>query len=481
MRRYTSHDGNDPDQLHDKADVVPIQNDLPTVTQPLIIQPEQPSAPGSETQPLCENILKILGNKVSEEKIMSKEVHPDIACRWEMILTKGLSPDSKSELNTKYTAPSNCTLMEAPVLNPEAKAAMLPNTIQRDVRLATGDNVQLIEWVSDAGRMLSDLHHTHSETRRLFITSSVNPSAKETMTGAPIGKFSFGNNLEERVNSAKSIEKISLGLKNNKPDYKKPENMKKFSLNSKSLPYFNRKNQQATRTPRSGRQQPYYSQQDTRRSSKPQGGQRFNTNVKQSFQSYRRKHSNPRQFLSEHLKMEDYRTARRLISHKCYTSTIDLQDAYFLISIHPEHRKYLRFLFENQIYEFTCFPFGLSTAPYVFTKIMRPVLNELRKRGLMSVAYIDDFLLLGNSYQSCQDNLSQTVDLLLKLGFLINEQKNKRLHLIKQLRKISITENCKIREFASFLGKITATCPALTYGWAYTKSFEKVKLLALDH
>ncbi|XP_046737183.1 uncharacterized protein LOC124405958 [Diprion similis] len=138
--RSTSHRVGSKSPTPRELDVVPIQNDLPTVTQPQIIPSEQPSAPGIETQPLCENILKILGNKASEKKIMSKEVHPDIACRWEMILTKRVSPDSKSELNTKYTTPSNCTLMEAPVLNPEVKAAMLPNTIQREVRLAVIQN-----------------------------------------------------------------------------------------------------------------------------------------------------------------------------------------------------------------------------------------------------------------------------------------------------------------------------------------------------
>lgn len=231
---------------------------------------------------------------------------------------------------------------------------------------------------------------------------------------------------------------------------------------------------------------------------KPNGSYRFILNLKK-LNTF---------ITTQHFKMEDFRTAKRLITHKCFMSTLDLQDAYFLISIHPDHRKYLRFRFDNQIYEFTCLPFGLSTAPYVFTKILKPVVNELREAGLISVVYLDDFLLIGHTYQTCQDNVSQTIDLLSRLGFLINKEKShlipsysrkflgfvfnsnnmifeitldKKLDLYSDIKKFSITKSCKIRDFARFTGKITAACPAVTYGWAYTKNFEKEKLIALEH
>lgn len=76
-----------------------------------------------------------------------------------------------------------------------------------------------------------------------------------------------------------------------------------------------------------------------------------------------------------HFKLEDTRTVKNLISKNCYLSTLDLKDAYFLISITKSHRKYLRFQFQNKIYAFQCFPFGLSTAPFVFIKILKPVLT----------------------------------------------------------------------------------------------------------
>ena len=50
-----------------------------------------------------------------------------------------------------------------------------------------------------------------------------------------------------------------------------------------------------------------------------------------------------------------------------YTLKIDLQDAYFHVLIHPHSRKYLRFAFENKVYQFRVLHFSLNTAPQVFT------------------------------------------------------------------------------------------------------------------
>ena len=53
-------------------------------------------------------------------------------------------------------------------------------------------------------------------------------------------------------------------------------------------------------------------------------------------------------------------------------ASIDLKDTYFNIPIFGLHRKYLRFIWKNQRYKFTCLPFGYSLAPRVFTKVFKP-------------------------------------------------------------------------------------------------------------
>lgn len=74
--------------------------------------------------------------------------------------------------------------------------------------------------------------------------------------------------------------------------------------------------------------------------------------------------------------------------------SIDLKDAYFLISVHEKDRKYLRFTYENTLYQFTCAPFGLAPMPYVFTKLLKPVLTLLRKKGIICSMYLDDLILM---------------------------------------------------------------------------------------
>lgn len=162
----------------------------------------------------------------------------------------------------------------------------------------------------------------------------------------------------------------------------------------------------------------------------------------------------------------------------------------------------MRFQFDQRYFEFTCLPFGLSVAPLIFTKIMKPIVSNLRKRGYLSVLYLDDFLLFRNSYSACQDNVKETWKLLKKLGFIINEKKSRitqsqrckflgfyfdsvrwTVELTKE-KKESIREkstqlksrnSVKIRVFAQFLGTLVSACFAIYYGWSHTKAFEREK------
>ena len=123
---------------------------------------------------------------------------------------------------------------------------------------------------------------------------------------------------------------------------------------------------------------------------------------------------------TEHFKLENIKVATQLISEDCFMAKLDLSDAFHLVNMHNSHRKFLRFVFENQLYEYTCLPFGLCTAPYVFTKIMKPVLHYLRNAGYISAVYIDDFLLFGLFYRYCLANLRFTRFILQNLPCLNN-------------------------------------------------------------
>ena len=63
-----------------------------------------------------------------------------------------------------------------------------------------------------------------------------------------------------------------------------------------------------------------------------------------------------------------------------------------------------------------CLPNGLSSAPRIFTKLLKPVFKVLREKGLLSSAYIDDLYLQGDTFHECHENALNTVQLLRDLG-----------------------------------------------------------------
>ena len=125
-----------------------------------------------------------------------------------------------------------------------------------------------------------------------------------------------------------------------------------------------------------------------------------------------------------HFKKESLNTAMHLISKNRYFASVDLCDAYYSVPIGSEHRKYLRFTWKQQTYQFTCLPNGLACTPRLFTKLMKPVYASLRSAGFISVAYIDDSLLISDTAERCSKNVNETINLLCELGFTINYEKS---------------------------------------------------------
>ena len=101
---------------------------------------------------------------------------------------------------------------------------------------------------------------------------------------------------------------------------------------------------------------------------------------------------------------------------------IDLKDAYYTVPIHPNHRRYLRFMYQGILYEFGCLPFGLSSAPRAFTKLLKPVVVLIRLLGIHVVIYLDDILLLHPNKDALVNIFHQVCSLLQNLGFTIKQE-----------------------------------------------------------
>ena len=99
---------------------------------------------------------------------------------------------------------------------------------------------------------------------------------------------------------------------------------------------------------------------------------------------------------------------------------IVLKDSYFTISIHPMHQPFLRFMINQQHYQFTCLPFSLSCAPLVFTEVIKPILIFLQSMGVHMVVYIDNILLMAESPKQVEGHLEALIYLLTGLRFVID-------------------------------------------------------------
>ena len=102
---------------------------------------------------------------------------------------------------------------------------------------------------------------------------------------------------------------------------------------------------------------------------------------------------------TEHFKMENLVTLKSLLNKGDYMINLDLTDAYLTVPMHPDSRKFLRFLLGDKTYEFTAMPFGLNVAPRLFTKIMKPVVASLRSQGVRLIIYLDDILIIASTFR----------------------------------------------------------------------------------
>ena len=123
-------------------------------------------------------------------------------------------------------------------------------------------------------------------------------------------------------------------------------------------------------------------------------------------------------------KMEGLHLLPDLIQQGDWMIKLDLKDAYLQVPIHQDHQKFLVIEWNNLFYQFRCLPFGLSTAPRVFTKLLRPVVGFLRQIGCRLIIYLDDILLLHQDREQLL-NISWLVNQLFQcLGLLINQEKS---------------------------------------------------------
>ena len=208
-----------------------------------------------------------------------------------------------------------------------------------------------------------------------------------------------------------------------------------------------------------------------------------------------------------HFKMEHLLSFLPFIRKGMFMTSLDLKDAYFALPIDAAFRKYIRFFWKNKLYEFQCLCFGLSSAPYIFTKVMKPIFSQLRREGICNSYYIDDSIYANLTATQLSMQTNRAKALLESLGFIINLEKSSLRpsqiieHLgfiintllmtvslpavkVEKIRKLCAKlleqPTVLLREIAQITGLIVSSFLAIHHGRLHYRELEFFKLEHLD-
>ena len=103
-----------------------------------------------------------------------------------------------------------------------------------------------------------------------------------------------------------------------------------------------------------------------------------------------------------------------LLSGMKYFSTLDLATGYWQVGMSQDSKEKTAFVTHEGLYEFTVMPFGLCNAPATFQRLMEVTLRGLAR--CKCVVYLDDILVIGQSFKEHMDNLREVLDRLRTAG-----------------------------------------------------------------
>ena len=128
------------------------------------------------------------------------------------------------------------------------------------------------------------------------------------------------------------------------------------------------------------------------------------------------------------VKFEDLKVALNFLDAGHFMFSFDIKSGYHHVDIFLPHQSFLGFswFYKGKV-KYFCFrvlPFGLSSAPYIFTKLFRPLVSNWRRKGIHIVVYLDDGLGESSSFQVALDCSAKVKGDLVQPGFVPNSEKS---------------------------------------------------------
>jgi len=209
----------------------------------------------------------------------------------------------------------------------------------------------------------------------------------------------------------------------------------------------------------------------------------------------------------QHFKIDGMKELKNAIIQGDWMVTIDLKDAYLTVPVSKEHQPLLSFEWKKRYFQFQVLPFGLASAPRVFTKLLKPVMALLRRLNIRTQIYLDDLILLNQDPSQLEQDKQSVLFLLQNLGFIINWEKSQLLparaeveylgflinsvsmeltlperkiqKIKRQCQWLRTQKNVTIRELAQTIGQLVASTEAILPAPMYVRHSQVLKIQAL--
>ena len=199
-------------------------------------------------------------------------------------------------------------------------------------------------------------------------------------------------------------------------------------------------------------------------------------------------------------RMETPRSFRESLQPGDWVTSLDLTDAYFHVLIHPNDRKWLRFRWEDRVYQFRALPFGLALSPWVFTKMVREICALVHRQGIRMRAYLDDWAIQARSHSQALAHTDVVLQHTQNLGFNVNLKKSdltpsqqfrylglmfdtvgwvvrpspdREERLRSSIHALLLRESASARELAQVLGSMESMVPVVPLAGVYKRRFQR--------
>lgn len=122
-------------------------------------------------------------------------------------------------------------------------------------------------------------------------------------------------------------------------------------------------------------------------------------------------------------KLDSMQVVLSMVQAGDFFLTIDMETGYWQVLVHEESRSLLVCEFDKRLLQWQVLPFGLASAPFLYTKMLRPLVQHWRRQGIRVSVYFDDIISMAQSVALTAQHGRHIFQDLHKLGLRVNTSK----------------------------------------------------------